>query len=52
MATAFEFTARGREVMPVVLRGADTRELVARVYFDQYIPRMGSDIGPSGWYTG
>ncbi|HSO63675.1 MAG TPA: helix-turn-helix transcriptional regulator [Ornithinibacter sp.] len=27
------------------------RELIARIYFDQYVPRMDSELGPSGWFT-
>ena len=28
------------------------RGLIARVFFDQYADRMGSDLAPSGWFAG
>ena len=27
------------------------RELIARIYFDQYVPRLGSELNPSGWFS-
>jgi DNA-binding CsgD family transcriptional regulator len=28
------------------------RELISRIYFDQYVPRLGSELSPSGWFAG
>jgi len=28
------------------------RELVSRVFFDQYAPRLGGEVAPTGWFAG
>ncbi len=28
------------------------RDLISRIYFDQYVPRLGSAVGTSGWFAG
>jgi DNA-binding CsgD family transcriptional regulator len=27
------------------------RELISRIYFDQYVPRMGAELTPTGWFA-
>lgn len=27
------------------------RELISRIYFDQYVPRIGAELSPSGWFA-
>ena len=27
------------------------RELISRIYFDQYVPRMGAELTPAGWFA-
>ncbi|WP_195907601.1 hypothetical protein [Actinomyces provencensis] len=42
----------GVVVTPGGARPPELLDPAALVYFDHYVPRLGREVGPHGWYSG